>query len=131
VLAQMGNPDMRTPIAHAMAWPNRIKSSVQTLDLKEIVSLDFAAVDNDRFPAILLGQQAVETGGTAPVILNAANEIAVDAFLANTLSFTQIPVIIERALNQQECSCAESIEAVLEADAKARELTRQLVSNCQ
>ncbi len=131
VLAQMGNPDMRTPIAHAMAWPNRIKSGVQALDLKELSSLDFSAVDKQRFPAILLGQEAVKAGGTAPVILNAANEIAVAAFLTNTLSFTQIPVIIERALNQQECRRADSIEEVLEADLEARNLTRHLISNCQ
>lgn len=128
VLAQLGNPDMRTPIAYGLAWPDRVEAGVQALDLKKISMLSFREVDPLRFPALGLGQEAARAGGTAPLILNAANEVAVTAFLAEKLSFTQIPVIIEKSLNQQEIQQAHSLEEILEADQNARKLAQKLVS---
>lgn len=130
VLAQMGNPDMRTPIAYALAWPGRMNAGVQPLDLKEVSRLNFLEVDPVRFPALALGQQAAAAGGTAPVILNAANEVAVASFLTEKLSFMQIPVIIEEALNRQESQAVTTIEEVLDADQAARKLAQVLVSEC-
>jgi 1-deoxy-D-xylulose-5-phosphate reductoisomerase len=94
VLAQMGNPDMRTPIAHAMAWPERISSGVEDLDLCAVAQLQFEPPDMERFPCLRLAKQAMEQGGTMPAVLNAANEVAVEAFLAGKIAFTQISEII-------------------------------------
>ena len=121
VLAQMGNPDMRTPIAHALAWPERIDSGVSPLDLMSVARLDFEAPDPERFPCLRLARQAAEAGGTACAILNAANEIAVEAFLARRIGFTSIPVIIEHTLNRQPCEPVRDLEHVLEADRLARQ----------
>ena len=128
VLAQLGNPDMRTPIAYGLAWPERMEAGVQALDLKKISTLSFRDVDPLRFPGLGLGQKAASAGGTAPLILNAANEVAVAAFLAEELSFTQIPVIIEKSLDAQEIRQADSLEEILEADQNARKLAQKLVS---
>lgn len=100
VLAQLGNPDMRTPIAYGLAWPDRIESGVKMLDLTQLSSLEFFKPDEDRFPSLKLGRQAAIAGGSAPIVLNAANEVAVAAFLEGRVSFTQIPVIIDNALNR-------------------------------
>lgn len=121
VLAQMGNPDMRTPIAHALAWPERIDSGVRPLDLLSVARLDFQAPDPERFPCLRLARQAAEIGGTACAILNAANEIAVEAFLARRIGFTSIPVIIEHTLNCQPGEPVRDLEHVLEADRLARQ----------
>ncbi|MBI2992680.1 MAG: 1-deoxy-D-xylulose-5-phosphate reductoisomerase [Gammaproteobacteria bacterium] len=121
VLAQLGNPDMRTPIAHALAWPQRMDSGVAALDLAAVGRLDFEEPDMDRFPCLRLAREAMAAGGTATAILNAANEVAVAEFLAGKLRFTGIPRIVEAALESvapQDCS---SLEAVLEADRAARE----------
>jgi 1-deoxy-D-xylulose-5-phosphate reductoisomerase len=128
VLAQLGNPDMRTPIAHALAWPERIESGVQTLDLFDIARLDFEAPDPARFPCLRLAQQAAQAGGTAPAILNAANEVAVSAFLDRRILFTDIAAIIEETLATLAASQDTSLEAVLAADARARELSAGLVA---
>lgn len=122
VLAQLGNPDMRTPIAHALAWPERIDSGVAPLDLFAIARLDFQAPDEQRFPCLRLARQAAEQGGTAPAMLNAANEVAVAAFLERRIRFVEIPSIIERVLNAEPVRPVEDLDGVLAADARAREL---------
>ena len=124
VLAQLGNPDMRTPIAHALAWPERIDSGVGALDLLRIGRLDFEAPDERRFPCLRLARQAAEACGTAPAMLNAANEIAVEAFLQRRIRFTEIPVIIEQVLNREAVVAANCLEDVLVADRQARVLAR-------
>jgi len=120
VLAQMGNPDMRTPIAHALAWPQRMESGVESLDLFAVARLDFEAPDLERFPCLRLAREAMETGGTASAILNAANEIAVQGFLDGRLPFTGIPALIESTLASVPHHDAGSLEAVLADDAAAR-----------
>lgn len=127
VLAQLGNPDMRTPIAHGLAWPERIGSGVESLDLLRYGRLDFSAPDLKRFPCLRLAMESVAAGGTAQVVLNAANEVAVDEFLAGKLSFTAIPAIIEEVLGRAELVEPSSIEVVQDADARARSLARQLL----
>ena len=128
-LAQMGNPDMCTPIAHALAWPERIQTHVPALDLFMNKQLDFQEPDTLRFPALKLARQAMQSGGLAPAILNAANEIAVAAFLKNSIGFTEIPQVVEQTLNQVESGAAESIELILQADRVARSVAQQIVIN--
>ena len=123
VLAQLGNPDMRTPIAHALAWPERIASGVAALDLLQIGRLDFQAPDDQRFPCLRLARQAAEQGGTAPAMLNAANEVAVQAFLERRIRFTEIAVIIDDVLNHEAAVPTRCLEDVLAADGRARELS--------
>ncbi len=120
VLAQLGNPDMRTPIAHAMAWPERIEAGVAALDLVEIAKLSFEAPDTGRFPCLRLGFEAAQAGGTASVHLNAANEIAVAAFLKEKLPFTDIPRVIEHTLEAHSVAPVHDIDTVLAADHAAR-----------
>ena len=120
VLAQMGNPDMRTPIAYGLAWPERIDSGVGSLNFFDIAQLNFEAPDNQAFPSLNLSRQAFEAGGTAATILNAANEVAVEAFLREQISFTAISDMIDAALNHCEVNKADSIEGILQADSLAR-----------
>lgn len=127
VLAQMGNPDMRTPIAHALAWPERIASGVAPLDLTAIGRLDFAPPDLQRFRALQLAYDAVEAGGTAPAILNGANEAAVAAFLQGRMAFLQIPAAIDYALQSLPHVSAESIEQLLDVDRQSREMVEQFL----
>jgi len=122
ILAQLGNPDMRTPIAHALGWPERIVSGVQSLDLVAAARLDFEAPDLARFPALRLARAAAEAGGTAPAVLNAANEVAVAAFLEGRLGFLGIPRMIEAVLGRHVNRPAEALATVLEADRWAREM---------
>lgn len=122
VLAQLGNPDMRTPIAHALAWPERIDSGVAPLDLFRVAQLDFEAPDEQRFPCLRLARQAAEAGGCAPAMLNAANEVAVSAFLERRIRFTEIASMIGDVLEAESNTAADSLDAVLHADAKARSL---------
>lgn len=122
VLAQLGNPDMRTPIAHALAWPERIESGVSSLDLIATARLDFQAPDYRRFPCLELAAQALRRGGTAPAALNAANEEAVAAFLAGRLAFTDIPRIIDTVLARADVVEPRSLADVQDADAAARRL---------
>ncbi len=126
-LAQLGNPDMCTPIAHALAWPERLQTHVPALDLFMQNQLDFQAPDTTRFPALQLARNAMKVGGLAPTILNAANEIAVDAFLKQKISFLQIPQLVEHTLNQMENAQASSIEVILAADQRARQIAQQFV----
>ena len=121
VLAQMGNPDMRTPIAHAMAWPERFDSGVAPLDIFQVGHMDFEQPDLNRFPCLRLAQEAIKAGGIMPTVLNAANEIAVDAFLNEKVRFTDIAVIIERSMAQFKPDSADNLEIVLEADRRARD----------
>jgi 1-deoxy-D-xylulose-5-phosphate reductoisomerase len=125
VLAQLGNPDMRTPIAHALAWPERMGSGSAGLDLFDVARLDFEPPDLKRFPCLRLAQQAIKAGGTASTILNAANEIAVAAFLEGKLNFADIPAVIEVALSEVPSREMVSLEVVLEADTAARVGARQ------
>lgn len=126
-LAQMGNPDMCTPIAHALAWPNRISTSVPALNLFVNQQLNFQEPDIQRFPALALARQAMRVGGTSPAILNAANEIAVAAFLSEQISFMQISEVVEFTLNQLNSEKAESLDVILDADRSAREISKQRV----
>ncbi|MFE8073224.1 1-deoxy-D-xylulose-5-phosphate reductoisomerase [Marinobacteraceae bacterium S3BR75-40.1] len=129
VLAQLGSPDMRTPIANGMAWPERIDAGVPSLDLFQIGQFHFEAPDLERFPCLRLAADAFRTGGTAPAVLNAANEVAVEAFLNGDLRFHRIPAIIEAALSAVNFSPAESIEQVLAQDAEARSRAREALKH--
>jgi 1-deoxy-D-xylulose-5-phosphate reductoisomerase len=127
VLAQLGNPDMRTPIAYGLAWPQRIDAGVEMLDLTKLARLDFEEPDFVRFPGLALGRQVAEARGSAPIIFNAANEIAVAAFLDGQLSFTEIPAIIAEALQRQDYPNPQSLAEVLEIDERTRALSRTLL----
>jgi 1-deoxy-D-xylulose-5-phosphate reductoisomerase len=128
MLAQLGNPDMRTPIAHALGWPERLPSGVESLDILRTARLDFEAPDLDRFPALGLARSAAEAGGTAPAVLNAANEVAVSAFLERRLAFPEIPEVIDRVLARHQRTPARSLEDVLAADEWARREARHAVT---
>ena len=125
VLAQLGNPDMRTPIAYGLGFPDRLESGVSSLDLLKIGHLDFSEPDMQRFPCLRLAYEALEAGGTAPAILNAANEIAVEAFLADQIGFMDIPLIIESVLSASQSESVVSIEQIVAVDADARHTARQ------
>ena len=127
VIAQMGQPDMRTPIAYGLAWPDRITAGVQSLSLTQQAALNFMEPDLQHFPCLSLAFQAGKQGGTAPVILNAANEIAVAAFLDNALQYLQIPEVVERVLNTTPPSTPSSLEDILEVDAKSRMLATDVI----
>jgi 1-deoxy-D-xylulose-5-phosphate reductoisomerase len=120
MLAQLGNPDMRIPIAHALAWPGRFDSGAEPLDLFAVRQLDFEAPDQQRFPCLRLAYEAVMAGGTMPAILNAANEIAVASFLDGQSRFVDIPATIEHCMNTIAVGAGDTIEAVLEADRATR-----------
>jgi 1-deoxy-D-xylulose-5-phosphate reductoisomerase len=128
VLAQLGNPDMRTPIAHALAWPERIDSGVAPLDLFSIARLDFQAPDELRFPCLRLARQAAETGDSAPAVLNAANEVAVAAFLDRRIRYPEIASMIDEVLNLEPVVAVNELETVFEVDARARTLAEQWLS---
>ncbi|VAW87363.1 1-deoxy-D-xylulose 5-phosphate reductoisomerase [hydrothermal vent metagenome] len=127
VLAQMGSPDMRIPIAHSMAWPQRMSSGVERLNLFDVARLDFERPDDARFPCLRLARTVAEQGGTAAAILNAANEIAVEAFLDETLGFMDISQVIEATLADVSAHTADSLAIVLQADAAAREVAKSHV----
>jgi len=120
MLAQLGNPDMRTPIAFALGWPARIASGVESLDLVQLSKLEFEAPDELRFPCLRLARQAVESGDSAPAVLNAANEVAVSAFLAGELRFTHIAEVIDSVLQAHTVQSMESLDAIMQTDAWAR-----------
>ena len=126
-LAQLGNPDMRTPIALGLAWPERIPAGVSALELFATGSLHFEAPDEVLFPCLRLARQAMEAGGTVPAILNAANEVAVEAFLDRRLRFTDIPALIEQTLTQLPMMAADELATILEADRHARDLAGRLL----
>ena len=120
VIAQLGNPDMRTPIAHALAFPDRIDAGVDFLDLARTGALHFETPDTARFPCLALAYEALEQGGRAPAILNAANEVAVERFLAGDIRFTEIPELIRAVLTRAAGGSIATLDDVLEADGSAR-----------
>jgi len=128
VLAQLGNPDMRTPIAHALAWPQRIASGVEPLNIFDVAKLDFEQPDLARFPCLRLCYEAIKRGGSATIVLNAANEIAVAAFLDERIGFNDIAVLIEQTLEKAEITeDVSSLEKILAADAMARKITNEYI----
>lgn len=128
VLAQMGNPDMRTPIAHAMAWPQRITSGVADLDFFTTGALTFEPPDMERFPCLRLARESSEQGGTATTTLNAANEIAVEAFLQRQIAFTAIPEVISHCLELADHGPGKHLDEILEADRVAREIATRYIA---
>ena len=128
VLAQLGSPDMRIPIAYALAWPERIATPAQRLDLAALARLDFEAPDMDRFPALRLAREALEAGGAAPIILNAANEVAVAGFLDGRVRFPDIALLVEQALERSAPAAPSSIEDVLEVDRSTRSRVEALMT---
>ena len=128
VLAQLGNPDMRTPISNALAWPERIESGVAPLDLFAVARLDFQRPDEQRFPCLRLAREAAMAGNSAPAMLNAANEVAVAAFLEGRIRYPQIACVIEDVLNAEPVIAVDELEAVFAADARARILAEQWLS---
>ncbi len=129
VLAQLGNPDMRTPIAYGMAWPERIDAGVERLDLFDIARLDFMAPDEKRFPCLRLAREAMQQGGTSSAILNAANEVAVNEFLQKRIRFTDIDRVIETVLENVTQHEAISLDVILEDDKLAREYAMHAVKD--
>ena len=129
VLAQLGNPDMRTPIAYALAYPNRITSGVAKLNLIEIAKLEFEAPDTLRFPCLKLAYDALAIGGTAPAILNAVNEIAVAAFLNHQISFLSIATLVAKALDFIQAEAVSSLEQLIEVDARSRAFAQLQLNN--
>ncbi|MCW9012826.1 MAG: 1-deoxy-D-xylulose-5-phosphate reductoisomerase [Gammaproteobacteria bacterium] len=125
VLAQMGNPDMRTPIAHALAWPKRISSGVEPLNIFDVAKLEFEQPDFNRFPCLKMAYESLQIGGTATTILNAANEIAVDAFLNKRLAFTGIASVIEKTLETVSVEKATSLDVILQADKISRQYAEE------
>ena len=128
VLAQMGNPDMRTPIAYALAWPERFESGVAPLNIFEVAHMDFEQPDLQRFPCLRLAYQAIKAGGIMPTVLNAANEIAVEAFLAEQVRFSDIAKIIEQSMTHFTPDNADSLDLVLQADQQARAVAKAVIS---
>lgn len=128
VIAQLGNPDMRTPIAYGLAWPERIDAGVETLDLFQVARLDFEAPDEDRFPCLGLARGAMQQGGMAPVVLNATNEVAVDAFLQRRISFPAIGQLVAEVLSRPHQGHVDSLESVLATDQWARDQALELVA---
>jgi len=127
LLAQLGQPDMRTPIAYALSWPDRMPSGVERLDLFKLGSLEFLAPDMARFPCLELAYEALKAGGTAPAILNAANEIAVRLFLDNQLKYNEIYQLVHSSLEAIEINPADSLEAIFDADSKTRRYAERFI----
>ncbi|MCW8982933.1 MAG: 1-deoxy-D-xylulose-5-phosphate reductoisomerase [Gammaproteobacteria bacterium] len=127
VLAQLGNPDMRTPIAHALGYPERIESGVENLNIFDIARFDFREPDFQRFPCLRLAFEALKAGGTAPAVLNAANEVAVEAFLGSRLGFMQISTVVEQTMQQVPVSAVTDLDALLATDAEARRIAQNLI----
>jgi 1-deoxy-D-xylulose-5-phosphate reductoisomerase len=128
VVAQLGAPDMRTPIACALSWPERIESGAAPLDFTTLGGLEFERHDGQRFPAVGLAREAIRLGGTAPATLNAANEIAVESFLEGRLAFTGIAQVIEQVLAEMGAQPLSSLEQVYAVDVEARALAARFVS---
>jgi 1-deoxy-D-xylulose-5-phosphate reductoisomerase len=131
VLAQMGTPDMRTPIAHALAWPQRIEAGVRRLNLAQMNDLSFREPDLQRFPCLVLAFEAMRRGGSAPATLNAANEIAVESFLEGRIGFDRIPQLVEATLERAELCRLDSLDEVLEHDREARRIARRIAEQLQ
>ena len=130
MLAQLGPSDMRVPIAHCLAWPERMATPMAPLDLVKVGRLDFEAPDETRFRSLALARAAVDAGGARPAILNAANEIAVAAFLKGTIGFLEIAAIVDDTLQRYDPAAPETLDAVLHVDAEARRLAGERVKDC-
>ena len=128
VLAQLGLPDMRTPIAHALAYPERIVSNVNGVDFTQLSALTFERPDEQRFPCLRIAREALEVGGSASTVMNAANEVAVDAFLSNQLKFTDISSVIDTTMSKMTNTVVDSVELILEADSWARREAKQALA---
>jgi 1-deoxy-D-xylulose-5-phosphate reductoisomerase len=131
VIAQLGQPDMRTPIAYGLAWPNRIEAGVAQLNLAQLAALSFSEPDLNRFPCLTLAFSAAKAGGIAPTVLNAANEIAVAAFLDAGMPYLNIPKVVEKTLNAIQARPVESLEVILDVDAQARRVASDFISAIQ
>jgi|MEHZ01.5.fsa_nt_MEHZ011408728.1_2 1-deoxy-D-xylulose-5-phosphate reductoisomerase len=131
VLAQLGTPDMRTPISYTLAWPRRMTSPSARLDLGEIATLTFESPDSERFPALRLAREALKTGGSAPTIMNASNEVAVAGFLGGDLGFLDIPRVVEETLEKIPASAIGSVDDVLSVDKAARQVAEQIMSDAR
>ncbi len=131
VIAQLGQPDMRTPIAYGLAWPNRIEAGVAQLNLAQLAALSFSEPDLNRFPCLTLAFSAAKAGGIAPTVLNAANEIAVAAFLDAGMPYLNIPKVVEKTLNAIQARPVESLEIILDVDAQARRVASDFISAIQ
>jgi 1-deoxy-D-xylulose-5-phosphate reductoisomerase len=132
VLAQLGSPDMRIPLSYALAWPERMPTPAQRLNLQQIARLDFEAPDLERFPALRLAREALEASAAAPVVLNAANEVAVESFLAGRIRFTDIPALVERSLAASDYPIPASIGEVMEIDrATRRRVGEMMEASCR
>jgi len=129
VIAQLGQPDMRTPIAYGLAWPERIEAGVAQLNLTQLAALSFAEPDLDRFPCLSLAFAAAKAGGTAPTVLNAANEIAVAAFLNEGMPYLDISSVVDKTLNAMPVSGADSIDYILDIDIQARKVARDFIKS--
>ncbi|PAU75949.1 1-deoxy-D-xylulose-5-phosphate reductoisomerase [Halomonas salipaludis] len=127
VIAQLGNPDMRTPIAYGLAWPQRIDAGVEPLDLFQVARLDFQAPDEMAFPCLRLAREAMAAGGTAPAVLNAANEVAVDAFLAGRLPFTAVAELVARVRDARPVLPADELATILDEDRQARQTAQAIL----
>jgi 1-deoxy-D-xylulose-5-phosphate reductoisomerase len=127
VIAQLSNPDMRVPIAHALAYPQRMASGARPLDLAAMGQLSFERPDPERFPCLPFAYAALRAGGSAPAALNAANEVAVSAFLDGSLPFSAIPAVIEATMNSMETTRGETLGEILEVDALARRKARERI----
>jgi 1-deoxy-D-xylulose-5-phosphate reductoisomerase len=128
VLAQLGSPDMRTPIAHTLAWPDRMDTPVSRLDLGQVGRLDFEQADLDRFPALRLAREALQSGGAAPTILNAANEVAVEGFLQERAAFLEIPKIVEKVLERMGAMPLRGWDDLEQIDSQARSLASAMLA---
>ena len=131
VMAQLGQPDMRTPIAYGLAWPERIGAGVAPLNLTQLASLSFSEPDLERFPCLALAFAAAKSGGVAPTVLNAANEIAVAAFLDEGMPYLRIPQVVEKTLNAIQASSVDSLGVILDIDAQARRAARDFIKVIQ
>jgi len=127
VIAQLGSADMRIPIAHALAWPRRMPTPAEPLDLGKLQTLTFEEPDIDRFPALRISRSALEAGGAAPVVLNAANEVAVAAFLDRRIGFADIVTTVDRALQQIRPAAPQSIADVIDIDREVRKKAREIM----
>ena len=126
-LAQLGSPDMRIPIAHTLAWPHRMDTPAEKLDLAKIANLSFEPPDHIRFPALRLARQALEAGGAVPIVLNAVNEVAVAAFLDRAIGFLDIARLVEDAMDRSTASAPRSIAEVIDIDSAARTIANSLM----
>ena len=127
VLAQLGNPDMRIPISFGLAWPDRIETKVERLDLFDISQFDFKRPEEDRFPCLRLAREAIKQGGTSSAILNAANEVAVNEFLNNNLKFTDIAIVIDSVMSNVAQNNASTLDVILNDDKLARAQAKEVI----